>query len=498
MARPRPPLPTPLLSQEQEPLPPADVPPPPDVDVDEPDEEDEEDEEDEDDDDGNDPSDQVDLTAIREPFGPASEPQFLYLAGDAGTGKSYTVQERERRYTDAVLLATTGIAAINLSGTTLNSCLRYFDTISMQQEFELGRLGAALRQLYVAGVRRLCIDEVSMMDGKQLDILKLAVDELNERRVKKAYPHPNDPEQMGITLTGDFGQLPPVGMDKKKIPPEERPIWAFQASCWKAFAANTITLREQHRQTDTDFLVAVNQLRRGDKACVDYFQRFLSPQEDANYNGSTVLATNLEVDRYNKLRMLRLKGEPFFYDSHRTGDPKLWPGEWRNIPEQLELKTGALVMILANGYNTEGGMVYANGDLGYVQDRLQGPFGPLLAVKLLRGKQDIVYVHEVIRERLKPGARRMLKKGEVRNPDDVLATVEYMPVRVAYATTVHKVQGLTLERIQLMINSAFWLMSGMLYVGISRVKGPEGLRIVGSVSQFAARVRANPILKQWL
>lgn len=429
-------------------------------------------------------------------FGPRDEPQFLYLAGDAGTGKSYTVRQRAENYRDAILLATTGIAAVNLGGTTINSALRYYDSASMQLEYEFGRLGVALRQLYQSGIRRLCIDEISMMDGRQLDILCLAVDELNERLREEDRPKDeNDPGQMGITLTGDHAQLPPVGVDRKKD--HDGTIYPFKAVNWSRFAENTQTLTTMHRQADPAFLTAIQQLRKGDKNCVPYFKQFIVQGELTNFEGSTILATNAEVDRYNKVRMMRLTGPERYYSSTRTGEPKDQPSEWKHIPEILTLKNEAMVMILANGYDELRELIYANGDLGHYLDPEEDDLAGFARVRLIR-TGEVVFVGRVMRERLKPGVARFVKPGKQRNPDHVLATIDYMPLRVAYATTVHKVQGLSLDAIQLMINSQFWLSSGMMYVGVSRVRTPQGLRIVGTVDQFAARVRANPNVKEWL
>jgi hypothetical protein len=442
---------------------------------------------------------------------PAGEPQFLYIAGDAGTGKSYMARERSY-YRDAMLLATTGIAAVNIGGTTINSFLRYFDTDNMQLEYEFGRIGATLRQEATSGVTRLVIDEISMMDGRQLDILTIAVDEANERL------RANGEDEIGITLTGDFAQLPPVGVDKKK---SEGVIYAFQAKNWDRFRDNTLTLTEVRRQGDADFVKAIQKVRRGDKTAVDYFRPYISMQEIRNFDGSTILAKNDEVDRYNKIRMMQLSTPEELYRSHRKAqDPRLMPSEWKHIPEILVLKEGALVMILANLFDQETKqLIYANGDLGHylgtvgagprkVRDRegaqaggeewttINVP-GEFARVKLFR-TGEIVYVGRVLRERLKPGIKRDLKPGKVRNPEHVLAEIDYMPLRVAYATTVHKSQGLSLDNVQLMINAGFWMTSGMLYVGLSRARTPQGLRIVGSPEQFIARVRANPAVTEWL
>lgn len=426
----------------------------------------------------------VDMEAdVESAAGPPDEPQFLYIAGTAGTGKSYQARQRAKLYPDAILTASTGIAAVNLEGTTINSVLNYYDTGNLQTNYELGRLNQRLRALALSGFTRLIIDECSMMDGRQLDILCMAIDEVNEWLAKEDKP------VMGLTLVGDFAQLPPV----------EAP-YCFQQPSWERFENNTIMLTEPRRQADPDFVRALQAVRRGDKqAAVNYFTPLITSTEERNFDGTTIMAKNDEVDRYNKIRMSWLPGAVERYESVRTGDHL---AEWKNIPQFLELKPNCLVMILSNRFTGPADareLIYANGDLAHYikpMDIPGRPFDPKTAmayVKLIRdGSTQIVT--RVLREKKVPtGAKGVKKEREHKE-----GSIDYLPLRVAYGSTVHKAQGLTLDRVQLMINSQFWMKSGMLYVGLSRARTPQGLRIVGSVKQFEARVRANPLIARWL
>lgn len=361
------------------------------------------------------------------------EHPFGYLLGDAGTGKSYLAKRYAELSPDGLLLATTGIAAVNLGGTTINSTLRYYDTKSMQLEYEFGRLGAALGQLASAGVLRLIIDEISMMDGNQLDILSLAIGDLNESRAAKGLA------PMGIWLTGDFAQLPPVGAGDKKTPKDQTPvIYAFQAKSWSQWAGHQIKLTQVRRQADQDFIRAIQQLRVGDKACVDYFRPMITKTEEEHFDGTSIMAKNDEVDRYNKVRILRIDTAEDHFTSTRTGELRDQPSEWKNIPEDLVLKPGCLVMILANrryiGDDGPGEMIYANGDLATYLEKISSSHA---RVRLHR-TNTIETVLSVVREKLKPGTPRTARRKEVTPPEYVLATIDYMPLRVAYASTVHK------------------------------------------------------------
>ena len=132
-------------------------------------------------------------------------------------------------------------------------------------------------------------------------------------------------------------------------------------------------------------------------------------------------------------------------------------------------------------------MIYANGDLG----TYLGQVGSAARVQLLRGEE--VQVVPVVRQKTKPTNRGAKPKDE-----DVLGSITYMPLRVAYATTCHKSQGLSLDNVQVMFQSRFWAQPSMLYVAMSRARTPEGLRLVGSVKQFEKRITVDPKVRPWL
>lgn len=416
----------------------------------------------------------------RRQAGPIDEPQFQAIMGTAGTGKSYEARKRVADYDDAILCATTGIAAVNVEGTTINSILRYYDTASLRAEYEFGRLNVALKQLAGSGFTRVLIDEISMMDGNQLDILCLAIDEVNEGLLL------THKKPIGVTLVGDFAQLAPV-----KAP------FVFEKSSWARFEEHTTVLTEPRRQADPEFVRALQAVRRGDKEAAAYFRPMISPTGlgSAKFDGTTIAATNVEVDRINKLRMIDINKPEHKYIAVRTGDIKQQASEWKHIPDVLVLKPECLVMCLAN-FRNEGDpeLVYANGDLGHYLGPLtpDNPRSDVL-VKLKRNGET-VRVRRIVRERKSPTGNT----GEKAPREVKVASIEYLPLRVAYASTVHKSQGLSLDEVQLMINSQFWMTPGMLYVALSRARTPQGLKIVGTLDQFVARISANPLINRWL
>jgi hypothetical protein len=405
------------------------------------------------------------------------DPLWAAIMGTAGTGKTTLARLDADTCDDVILCATTGIAAVNIGACTINSLLWYYDTADLRTQYEVGKLNVALRKIADSGFRRIYLDEVSMMDGRQLDILCLALDQLNETRAGR------DEAPLGMTLIGDFAQLPPVNAP-----------FVFERPAWKRFEAGMITLTEPRRQADASFVAALQAVRRGDIGhALAYFSTRIQPYEQRDFNGTTILAKNDEVDRYNAVRMLELTTPEHEYLAKRTGqgDPA-----WKHIPEKLILKPGALVMILANRREKVDGlephewpMIYANGDLGIY---LGQDGGGRARVELHRGGE--VTVQSVTRQRTKATGNKGVKVAR----EDVLGSITYTPVRVAYASTCHRSQGLSLDNVQVMFHSHFWTQPSMLYVAMSRARTPEGLRLVGNVKQFEKRIVVDPKIRRWL
>lgn len=431
---------------------------------------------------------------------------FSALIGPAGTGKTFFTKgwAASEKRGSVVLAATTGIAAINLGeGTTINSLLGFFDTASLRDAYVSGFLASRLSKLHKAGLRRICLDEVSMLDGEQLTILTRVLDELagygygigvdvDTDYDADATPEESDPEYpVKLTLIGDFCQLPPV-----KAP------FAFESPEWERYAPYTKVLTEIRRQADKDYIEALMAVRRGDAAmALEYFGDRLEPLTDHHFDGPTLLARNEEVDRFNRLRMDALPTPKVSFTATRWGKQR---GEWKLIPDTLLLKEGALVMILANAKDTLSEdphkFLYVNGDLG----DLQSAEGDVAYVKLRR-TGEVVRVPKVTREvkiPLEVGRAKALKaEGHGDRIDgkwEITGAVTYMPLRLAYATTVHKSQGLSLDQVQVNIRDHFFSTPGMLYVALSRARTAEGLRLVGQPGTFQARCTVDERVRPWL
>lgn len=420
------------------------------------------------------------------------------VIGIAGTGKSYSMRQRaEADLSDILLTATTGIAAVNLGCLSLNSTLKYFNTESLRDIYVRGILVRRLHEIALS-FRHLGIEEYSMLGAEALDILYLATKEAN---LYHDIEHP-----LGLVLCGDLGQLPPV---------KER--YCFEADCWPRFAANTIRLTHVYRQSDGPFLDALNLIRSGNGTGAAELLTSAGAawhtMTDQDFEGSTILPTNAQVNRHNVLALRKVRGRSFLVSSKRWGDQRAEWGENKRthewgIPEYLDLKIGAYVMLLSNSMDSG----YANGDCGHIEE--YNP--PSIVVRLVR-TGELVVINPIVRsvEHVYPPRDWNQYAATVSSPDEgshwlpephhrkrtrkyVTGQIEFLPVRLAWATTVHKAQGLTLDRVQIDFRDPFFATPSMVYVGLSRSRTLEGLRLVGMKERFIMQCKTDVRVIPWI
>ncbi len=419
-----------------------------------------------------------------------SMPLCEFVCGAAGTGKTFEMKRRiaeDPKY--GLLAASTGIAAMNLGTVTINSILAYFDTDSLEESFLSGRLTATMHRL-AKQYRRIIIDEVSMVERRQLELFHEAARQANLFR---------DVEyQFGLVLVGDFAQLPPVSGE-----------WAFDAKCWKHFDANTTRLQKNWRQSSGDFLTALNHLRGGHGPegadilkGICQFRRDL----DVNFDGTVIMGKNADVDRYNWVRYMKLRGTEQEYPSKRWGKES---GGWKRVPEILKLREGTLVTIKANDSPE---FTYVNGDSGHVASMSN----EYVSIELFRTKQ-VVHVPMIERRTEQRHAPEGFDDDVIDDAKNCAGTrlsdgsyfdrlrrrwvrgaIYYLPVTLGYAATVHSSQGLTLDRVQVDLRNNFMGTDSMVYVATSRCRQPEGLHLVGNPEILARRCKANAKVIRWL
>lgn len=405
---------------------------------------------------------------------------FLFLTGNAGTGKSTIIRELSKtNSTWMKLCSTTGIAAINAGGITINSALKYFDTKSLGAKFDNGFLHMNLRKIR-ANFKILGIDEISMMDSEQLDYICDAVDEINNDGTGK---------KLGLHLVGDLAQLPPINAP-----------FVFKSKYWDRFEENTIKLTKIWRQDNQDFLKAINLVRAGKGndaviALLDCGVKFV-PTLDNNFQGTTIIPKNDGVDHFNNIRLGQIDSPVIRLTPIKRG---MQLGEWeKQIPYELRLKVGAYIVILANDPMFR----YANGDCGIIE-RYE-PNGELFFVRLKRNN-ELVRIGRILRENRSDNMPTQNHFSSMFSPyvdnftgEWVMGTIKYHPIRLAWATTCHKSQGLSLDAVQIDSRHAFFGSDNLAYVAISRCKTASGLVVVGEPRYVAGKIKVSKDVLQYI
>ena len=370
------------------------------------------------------------------------------LTGPGGTGKSF----RTRRMIAGnparfAVTASTGIAALNIGGLTLHrwSGMMLGPQNGETDEDYLAHLMADKRFSVRAGFNRirsvetLVIDEVSMMNGRTLDFLDFLA-----RRMRG-----NDRPFGGIQMivTGDFLQLPPVR--KIQTAPYD---WAFESRAWRETAFKVVQLTKVHRQEDAAFIGALSEFRFG--RVTGQNARLLRTRvakfPDANL--TRLFTHNAQVDKWNAYRLGEIDSEPEVFDAELSGPEHQQQFLINNLltPQQLELKRGARVMFTVN--SSDGGFV--NGQTGIVPDFAWGRImveseGRQISVEPFAWPYD--------------------------SRDKNSAVFRQFPLRLSYALTIHKAQGLTLDSAYIDVRAA--REPGQAYVALSRLRELSGLHL---------------------
>lgn len=444
--------------------------------------------------------------------GQVEEPYCEFLTGAAGTGKTFELQRRiAEDHFYGLLGATTGIAAVNLGTRTIHSALGFFNVVSLQDNFRLGYLQSRLRKIALEdGYRNIVVDEVSMMPPSMLQTFYEGIKEVNSQvGMQRAGA------KLGLVVSGDFCQLRPV-YERGEI--DEG--YAFRAECWPQFAQNTTRLTKIWRQENGRFLEALNLLRAGKGGPAAEVLRTLTRFQvnvDPRFDGTTILSTNKEVERTNTLRLMQVQGRPVVVTSRRWGKPD---ASWKYIPDQLTLKIGALVMILANDSPD---FTYVNGDLGHIKDFTSADSGENKRFQIeLKRNGRLVSIGRIYRSTATKDEPEEVRSGRLRmedvptcSPPTVpppfgqialdperglwhIGGIEYYPLRIGYAATVHKTQGLSLDQVQIDYRGRFFGNPASLYVAVSRCRTPEGLRLVGLPDVFSKRCIVDKEIEPWL
>ena len=389
----------------------------------------------------------------------------VFLSGEAGTGKSYVIEcfkeylsKSKKKY---VVCAPTGLAALNVGGVTLH---RAFGLSINALDWK-----ASINNVEDADV--IIVDEISMCRVDTFrKIAKVLFDWKTENPTRK---------QKQIVVVGDFFQLPPVltEQDSKVLKITQEQAYPFCSEEWGWFNFTNIVLNEVVRQEDLEFATALNKIRIGNREGVSWISD--NAKKSKTKKAISLCSRNKDAKSINTINLKKIKEVTYTYKAVETGDVRQ---EDRATDTILELKKGARVMCLVNK-----GETIANGMLGTVitlgRDSVE--------VKFDNGENRKFEMHtwSILGFKTKAGKKVV---GEV-------GTFTQIPLKLAYAITIHKSQGQTYEAVNL---SPSCFCAGQLYVGLSRCKDvkkmhllepiePSNLIVSGAVKKFYAEIKKD-------
>ncbi|MBI1975517.1 MAG: AAA family ATPase [Candidatus Vogelbacteria bacterium] len=374
-----------------------------------------------------------------------------FLTGEPGAGKTYCVNEYikhlARRGVITAVTASTGIAATHLGGMTIHS----WSGIGIRKRLTARDLDKiSTTEHVVRRVRRpsvLVIDEISMLSAETLTMIDSVCREIR----KTALPFGG----LQTIFVGDFFQLPPIG----EADNGRQPHFAYESLSWERARPIACYLSEQYRQDDAAFLGVLAAIRRGEteEECYAPLAERRTRIDLVPDNIPKLYTHNTDVDRVNNNMLGKIARRAKIFSMNGSGAPALVEALKKGClsPETLELKEGAEVMCTKN--NQKEGFV--NGTLGIVSGFAKGTGYPLIRTR--RGR-----VIEI-----SPAEWTIEDGGTVK------ARIAQIPLRLAWAITVHKSQGMSLDGAAIDLSGTFEYGQG--YVALSRVRRLEGLFLLG-------------------
>jgi ATP-dependent exoDNAse (exonuclease V) alpha subunit len=382
--------------------------------------------------------------------------QSVFLTGAPGAGKTYVlnqfIRSAVRAGKNVAVTASTGIAATHIGGTTIHSWsgLGIKDFLTDWDRERLQSTDRLIKRYNAADV--LVIDEVSMLHGNRLNM----VNEVAKLLRKSDKPFGG----LQVVLVGDLFQLPPISRGGEAVD------FVHLSAAWAELSPKICYITEQHRVGAGDALLDLLQaMRRGDinELHEAALQERLREKRPGDLVVTRLYSHNMDVDSINQRHLKDIERDGKLYQMQTSGQAAKIESLVKSVlaPEQLELKPGAEVMFVANNFP----LGYVNGTRGRVIDFVDN----LPVVALASGREIKVERH----------SWKLEEDGKTR------AEVAQLPLRLAWAITIHKSQGMSLDAAEIDLSRSF--TPGMGYVALSRVRSMDGVYLTG-VNQMALQL----------
>ena len=388
--------------------------------------------------------------------------QNIFLTGGAGVGKTTLTRELIELYIQdakkVAKLASTGMAATLINGQTLHSFLDLgiasdVDDLERNGKFEIKK---KIKKL-IASIELLVIDEISMVSDTLFEMIEL--------RLTQA-------EFQGVLLVvGDFLQLPPVVRGSSEV------HFAFESEAWERFAFKKVELTHIYRTDDIRFIELLGSVREGfvDEAVHNHLNEFIKPLSEDLSEFTYLFGKNVSAQMHNKAQLEFVEGELFVKEAQiikhkkdsKDSDIQRFMNDAR-IEKELELKMGVPVLFTRNSWN------YFNGERGKVVN--------VDATYVYVQKSDgvIIKLESVAQSKTMWREKTVNKKKEM--VEDELFSVYQFPIKLAYAITIHKSQGMSIEDLIIQTNEIF--APSQFYVALSRCSKPERLTLIAPSKQW--------------
>lgn len=411
------------------------------------------------------------------------ENQNVLLTGGGGVGKSYLTSqlktELKKEGKQVVVLGSTGVSAVNVNGQTIHSFFAFgicnnLEELKRHDKYTKQRVKELNKILYSADL--LIIDEISMVSADLLDMIRFRLQ--------------NASFSGSLLFVGDFFQLPPVISKVENNSLFDGAHFAFQSTSWDYFEPCVVELTKTKRTMDEHFFRILANIRKGkfDVHIQEYLFDLKNNLHVKDLNPTILYATNKEADAKNLQKLKEIDAievvlnakEKVHVNSLHEGKIKSWKNAL-SVPVSLSLKVGAVVLFCTNKwgsyYNGERGVVRSIDDEFVSVEKENGQI-----VKVTRQEYTM---HENI-----------ILNGEIK--EQPLFSIEQFPLKLAYAITIHKSQGMSIDTLICNIDRIF--ESSQFYVAISRAKEPKNLMLEYSyderrfVSHLQRCIQVSPVV----